>query len=47
MTAVSCPSASACTAVGFAATSHATLTLAEYWNGQSWAVQATPSPAPA
>ena len=47
MTAVSCPSASACTAVGFGATSHATLTLAEYWNGRSWAVQATPSPAPA
>ena len=47
LTAVSCPSAAACTVVGSTATSHGTLTLAERWNGHSWAVQVTPSPAPA
>jgi hypothetical protein len=47
MTAVSCPSAATCTAVGFAATSHGPLTLAEHWNGRSWAVQTTQNPTPA
>jgi hypothetical protein len=45
---VSCVSAGACTAVG-SYTSHAggsvtTATLAEVWNGTSWAIQATPNP---
>jgi hypothetical protein len=43
---VSCPSGSACTAVGqFAIGSGAQLTLAERWNGTSWAIQPTPNPA--
>jgi hypothetical protein len=43
---VSCPSSSACTAVGaFFAGSGAQLTLAERWDGTSWAIQPTPNPA--
>jgi hypothetical protein len=43
---VSCPSGSACTAVGqFAVKSGAQLTLAERWNGRSWHIQRTPNPA--
>jgi hypothetical protein len=43
---VSCPSGSACTAVGqFAVKSGAQLTLAERWNGRSWRIQRTPNPA--
>ena len=43
---VSCPSGSACTAVGqFAAGSGAQRTLAERWNGHSWRIQPTPNPA--
>jgi hypothetical protein len=43
---VSCPSGSACTAVGtFAVKSGARLTLAERWNGSSWRIQPTPNPA--
>ena len=43
---VSCASASACTAVGYYDTaSSADLTLAEAWNGTSWAIQPTPLPA--
>jgi hypothetical protein len=43
---VSCPSGSACTAVGqFVAGSGAQLTLAERWNGRSWRIQPTPKPA--
>jgi hypothetical protein len=43
---VSCPSSSACTAVGqFAAGSGAQLTLAERWNGSNWRIQPTPNPA--
>ena len=42
---VSCTSASACTAVGAAgADSGPQVTLAERWNGTSWAVQHTPNP---
>jgi hypothetical protein len=44
--AVSCPSVSACTAVGYyldPAGSY--VSLAEAWNGSSWAKQAVPSPA--
>jgi hypothetical protein len=44
--AVSCPSATACTAVGNWAGSGGTqLTLAEKWNGASWLLQTTPNPA--
>jgi hypothetical protein len=43
--AVSCRSATACTAVGFYDNSSGTeVTLAEVWNGSSWTVQATPNP---
>jgi len=43
---VSCPSGSACTAVGqFAVKSGAQRTLAERWNGRSWHIQRTPNPA--
>jgi hypothetical protein len=44
--AASCPSATACTAVGTGSisTSGARLTLAEHWNGMSWTVQTTPNP---
>jgi hypothetical protein len=43
---VSCPSATACIAVGSSASSSgADVTLAEAWNGTTWTVQATPNPA--
>jgi hypothetical protein len=43
---VSCSSVSACTAVGqFTVGSGVQLTLAERWNGSSWAIQPTPNPA--
>jgi hypothetical protein len=45
--AVSCTSASACTAVGYAVKDDGNgnvVTLAERWNGTTWAVQSTPSP---
>ena len=43
---VSCTSATTCTAVGgYENSAHTTLALAEAWNGMSWTVQATPSPA--
>jgi hypothetical protein len=43
---VSCPSSSACTAVGqFSIKSGAQLTLAERWNGHNWHIQPTPNPA--
>ncbi len=41
---VACASATSCTAVGFANHSGSVVTLAEYWNGSIWAVQATPNP---
>jgi hypothetical protein len=46
LTAVSCTSATSCTAVGFSvSTSDATTqTLAEYWDGSTWTVQPTPNP---
>ncbi len=41
---VSCTSASACTAVGdYTNSSAVQVTLAERWNGTSWAIQTTPS----
>jgi len=42
---VSCSAASACMAVGNYNTTHATVGLAERWNGSAWAMQPTPSPA--
>jgi hypothetical protein len=43
---VSCPSPSACTAVGFRDNnSGGEVTLAEAWNGTAWSIQKTPSPA--
>jgi hypothetical protein len=48
LAAVSCPSATACTAVGFAPTSGSTpaTSLAEGWNGTTWSQEPTP-PSPA
>jgi hypothetical protein len=46
LTSVSCTSVTACTAVGYYTGSGSiTVTLAEAWNGSSWAVQSTPNPA--
>ena len=43
--AVSCTSATACTAVGdYANSSAAQVSLAEVWNGARWTVQSTPTP---
>ena len=42
---VSCPSTSACIAVGTAYTSNNTDNLAEEWNGAKWARQTVPTPA--
>jgi hypothetical protein len=43
--AVSCTAAKACVAVGsYLASSGDTLTLAEVWNGTTWAIQSTPNP---
>jgi hypothetical protein len=43
--AVSCVSTADCTAVGsYTASSGDLLSLAEYWNGSTWAIQATPNP---
>ena len=45
LTGVSCTSVSACTAVGDYTDAHGIqLTLAEGWNGTTWAVQSTPNP---
>jgi len=43
---VSCPSATACTTVGYYDPSNAepTAPFAEGWNGTTWTVQTTPSP---
>jgi mannosyltransferase OCH1-like enzyme len=44
--AVSCPSLTACTAVGsYVAKSGAEKTLAERWNGTTWTIQSSPNPA--
>jgi hypothetical protein len=44
--AAACPSATDCEAVGWSATSsHAVVTLAERWNGTTWALQAIPNAA--
>jgi hypothetical protein len=44
LNAVSCLSASDCTAFGSYGTSTGDLTLAEHWDGTSWSVQPTPNP---
>ena len=42
---VSCASAAACTAIGFVSIQSASpLTLAERWDGSTWAIQTTPHP---
>ena len=49
LTGLACTSASACTAVGYSAGSappYPRLTLAEAWDGTSWSIQSTLSPAP-
>jgi endonuclease YncB( thermonuclease family) len=42
---VSCTSGASCTAVGQYADDGVVMTLAEYWDGHTWAVQPTPNPA--
>jgi hypothetical protein len=44
--AVSCPSAASCVATGTYYNSTGTVrkTLAEHWNGSTWAIQTTPNP---
>jgi hypothetical protein len=44
LSAISCTSSTACTAVGHYATSSSSVTLAERWNGSTWTVQTTPNP---
>ncbi|MGA2210704.1 MAG: hypothetical protein ABSH30_13810 [Acidimicrobiales bacterium] len=45
LSAVSCTSAGTCTAVeGAVDASGVTVTLAEFWDGSSWSIQATPNP---
>jgi hypothetical protein len=44
LSAVSCPTASFCTAVGFSADSLGAGTLAEQWDGNVWTIESTPSP---
>jgi hypothetical protein len=45
ISAVSCPSASACTAVGYYDNGAGTpVALAEGWNGTAWAIQSAPDP---
>ena len=45
LTGVSCPSATACTAVGtYINSSNLEVTLAEGWNGTKWMIQTTPNP---
>jgi hypothetical protein len=44
LAAVTCTSASACTAVGtYTASSGKGVTLAERWNGKSWKIQSSPN----
>src|SRR5712692_2683149 len=42
---IACSTVSACIAVGSYYNGSSTLTLAEAWNGTSWAIQSTPDPA--
>jgi hypothetical protein len=44
LSAVSCASVTACTAVGSYFNSSGSVTLAEAWNGKNWATQTTPDP---
>lgn len=45
LSAVSCSSSTACTAVGSYAKTEGRLILAERWNGTAWSIQSTPTPA--
>jgi hypothetical protein len=45
LSAVSCPAAGHCTAVGYYATATVTGTLAETWNGSAWSISQTPDAA--
>jgi hypothetical protein len=49
LSSVSCSSAADCTAVGsyWSKTTEDSYTLAEHWNGSSWAIQRTPNPSAA
>jgi hypothetical protein len=44
---VSCATETSCTAVGNSVSGGSTKTLAEKWNGTSWAIQSTPNPSSA
>jgi hypothetical protein len=44
LSSVWCPSATACAAVGYIIDSAGYVTLAERWDGRSWAIQRTPNP---
>ena len=44
LTAVSCPSVKSCFAVGSYTIAHNPRTLAEHWNGKSWAIMSTINP---
>lgn len=44
LSAISCTSSTACTAVGHYTTSTSSVTLAERWDGTSWTAQTTPNP---
>ena len=45
LSAVSCPSATQCAAVGYYAIADVTNTLAEIWNGKGWSISKTPNAA--
>jgi hypothetical protein len=46
-TGISCPSASACTAVGYSYGTHSEpKTLIESWNGSAWSIVSSPNPGP-
>jgi hypothetical protein len=44
LTAVSCTSAAACTAVGYSSPGPGVVALAKRWNGAEWAIQSIPDP---
>lgn len=44
LSSVSCPSSTACVAVGYSYKAGSQVTLAERWNGRRWSIQGTPNP---
>lgn len=44
LNAVSCPSPTVCTAVGYDSEAGGTTTIAEGWNGSAWTLETTPNP---